>query len=363
MNPAHDAGGSSQQISEDELPGTPLVNTSGQSAVIPPARAPESWRGAGGQDLHFASMDLLPLARSGRRLRGLRKGKPRWSQLPLAAGAPGPDLALRRERRWRDVLLFSLELIALVGFLAILGASYTYMQALNRGSREMQEALLAAASEPPTANPTMAATTAVPETTDPPTHAVQASTPIPATPTSFPTWTPAPPPRTEEPSPQATATETPSPTSTCTPSPTLTSSPTSTPSATPTLGPPRRLVIPKIGVDAVVVRGDTWEDLKKGVGHRVGSANPGEVGNVVLSAHNDVYGEIFRDLRKLIPGDEAIVHTDGRHYRYVVKRVETVRPNRVEFLAPTDYPALTMITCHPYLIDTHRVVVIAELAE
>jgi sortase (surface protein transpeptidase) len=30
---------------------------------------------------------------------------------------------------------------------------------------------------------------------------------------------------------------------------------------------------------------------------------------------------------------------------------------------PTDYPALTMITCYPYLLDTHRVVVTADLAE
>ena len=267
MGPAHDAGGSSQQLSEDELPGTPLADTSDESGVIPPARAPESRRGAGGQDRHFASMNLLPLARSGRRLRGLGEGEPRQSQVSASTGAPGTDLALRRERSWRDVLLFSLEVIALVGFLAILGASYTYMQALNRDSREMQEALLAAVTEPPTANPALVATTAAPETADPPMQAVQASTPIPATPTSFPTWTPAPPLKTEEPSPRATPTETPSPTSTCTatptrtPSPTLTSSPTSTPSATPTLGPPRRLVIAKIGVDAVVVRGDTWASL------------------------------------------------------------------------------------------------------
>ena len=137
--------------------------------------------------------------------------------------------------------------------------------------------------------------------------------------------------------------------------------------AEPTPPPPgkpaQRLVIPKIGVDAPVVEGDTWEDLKKGIGHHPGSANPGEKGNMVVSAHNDAYGEIFRDLDKLEPGDEVLVYTEEGAYRYIVNRVEIVSPDRVEFMDPTEHPVLTMITCYPYLLDTHRVVVIADLAE
>ena len=66
----------------------------------------------------------------------------------------------------------------------------------------------------------------------------------------------------------------------------------------PTAGPEQavRIQIPAIGVDAPIVQGDGWEQLKKGVGQHIGTANPGEEGNVVLSAHNDVFGEIFRDL-------------------------------------------------------------------
>jgi sortase A len=51
-----------------------------------------------------------------------------------------------------------------------------------------------------------------------------------------------------------------------------------------------RIQIPSLDVDAPVVQGDGWEQLKKGVGQNIGSANPGQNGNVVLSAHNDVYG-------------------------------------------------------------------------
>ena len=58
----------------------------------------------------------------------------------------------------------------------------------------------------------------------------------------------------------------------------------------PTPGPEQanRIQIPAIGVDAPIVQGDGWEQLKKGVGQHIGSANPGEKGNVVLSAHNDI---------------------------------------------------------------------------
>ena len=73
----------------------------------------------------------------------------------------------------------------------------------------------------------------------------------------------------------------------------------------PTPGPAQamRIQIPAISVDAPVVQGDSWEQLKKGVGQHVDTSNPGQTGNVVLSAHDDVFGEIFRDLDRLQPGE------------------------------------------------------------
>ncbi len=74
----------------------------------------------------------------------------------------------------------------------------------------------------------------------------------------------------------------------------------------PTPGPrsPTRLIIPSIDVDVQVVEGDDWEQLKKGAGHHIGSANPGERGNCFISGHNDIYGEIFRYLPEVKIGDE-----------------------------------------------------------
>lgn len=131
----------------------------------------------------------------------------------------------------------------------------------------------------------------------------------------------------------------------------------------PTPGPeaPTRIVIPAIGVDALIVEGDSWEQLKLGVGHHPNTANPGQRGNMVLSAHNDIYGEIFRHLDKLELGDEVIVYAGEQPYRYIVKAKQIVEPTDVEVMAPTTRPVVTLISCYPYMVDSHRIVVIAEL--
>jgi sortase A len=122
-----------------------------------------------------------------------------------------------------------------------------------------------------------------------------------------------------------------------------------------------RIQIPALDVDAPIVQGDGWEQLKKGVGQNLGSANPGQNGNVVLSAHNDVYGELFRYLDKLVPGDRVIIYTQQRQYIYVVDRTAIVEPTAVEVMASTGSPTATLISCYPYLVNDERIVVFARL--
>ncbi len=123
------------------------------------------------------------------------------------------------------------------------------------------------------------------------------------------------------------------------------------------------IVIPAIGVDAPVVHGVGAESLKRGVGHYDGSANPGEVGNVVLAGHNDVYGEVFRDLAQLKPGDDLTLFSQAGQYRYVIRGWRIVAPNEVSVLEPSTSPTVTLISCYPYRIDTQRIVVVADLVE
>jgi len=122
-----------------------------------------------------------------------------------------------------------------------------------------------------------------------------------------------------------------------------------------------RLQIPALQIDAPVVQGDSWEQLKKGVGQRLGTPNPGEAGNLVVSAHNDIFGELFRNLDRLQPGDLVIFYTAQRAYTYVVTATQLVEPTQVDVMDPTPRPTATLISCYPYLIDNQRIVVSAEL--
>ncbi len=138
-----------------------------------------------------------------------------------------------------------------------------------------------------------------------------------------------------------------------------------TPMPIPTPGPgqPTRIQIPAINIDAQVVEGDDWDQLKKGVGHHPATANPGERGNLVLSAHDDIFGEIFRHLDQLQPGDDVIVYSGNQRYRYVVTAQRIIRPTQVEVMQPTSDPTVTLISCYPYLVDTQRIAVFAQLAQ
>ena len=134
------------------------------------------------------------------------------------------------------------------------------------------------------------------------------------------------------------------------------------PIPTPSPEQARVIKIPAIGVNHPIVEGVyDWEQLKRGVGHHIGSAQPGQTGNMVFAAHNDIYGEIFRYLDQLSPGDEIIVETDVRSYTYVVTDIEIVDPTDVSVMEPTDYASATLISCYPYRINTQRIVVSADL--
>jgi len=165
--------------------------------------------------------------------------------------------------------------------------------------------------------------------------------------------------------------------------------PPPTPIATP--GPaserpaaPLRIIVPAVGIDARVVDvgwhvvdfGDevhgVWETVLGAAGHHRGSADPGQLGNCVLSAHSsDAGGAVFRRLGELGVGDVVELHTvDGQRYRYIVSTTlmmdelsATVAEKRehAEWLDPTDGPVLTLVTCWPSWTYTHRIVVRADL--
>ena len=140
-----------------------------------------------------------------------------------------------------------------------------------------------------------------------------------------------------------------------------------------TLPPAERIVVPSIEVDSGVVEiasgyedGElVWERPVNAVGHVRGTANPGEAGNVVMSGHmsSPIRGEgnVFNRLPEIALGDEVYLYSQKGRYTYRVTETYTVLPSEVEVMGPTTEPTLTLITCIPNYIYSHRFIVIAKL--
>jgi LPXTG-site transpeptidase (sortase) family protein len=135
--------------------------------------------------------------------------------------------------------------------------------------------------------------------------------------------------------------------------------------------PPDRLVIPSIGLDARVVpigvhvdrAGNlAWETAAFAVGHHADSALPGAPGNVVLSGHisSPNEGDVFRQLPKVKLEDGVVVLSAQQPFLYRVYEIQVLPPDAVQVLEPTSASVVTLITCVPDGVYTHRLVIRAE---
>ena len=122
------------------------------------------------------------------------------------------------------------------------------------------------------------------------------------------------------------------------------------------------LIIPKIGVDKIVVEGVSLPDLKKGPGHYPETPLPGQEGNAAIAGHRTTYGAPFNRLDELAPGDEITVETVQGTFTYVVKEQQIVSPTQVDVLEDKGDDRLTLTACHPKYSARQRIVVVAELA-
>ena len=132
-------------------------------------------------------------------------------------------------------------------------------------------------------------------------------------------------------------------------------------------GPPTRLVVPSVGIDTRVttlgVANGAWQSPTYGAAYLTGTAWPGHAGNEAITGHDDADGAVFHRLGDLRAAAEALVYAGARVYRYRVTALRVVPPTAVDVLRPTRGATLTLITCTPYLIDTERLVVRAELIQ
>lgn len=121
-----------------------------------------------------------------------------------------------------------------------------------------------------------------------------------------------------------------------------------------------RIIIPSIGVDAIVVDGTSPWDLAQGPGFYPEGSRPDEGGNVAIAGHRTTYGAWFRHLDQLEPGDVIELVYAGQVYHYEVERVWPIANNDWSVIAPTGDHVLTLTTCHPPGSSRQRLVVRAR---
>lgn len=140
--------------------------------------------------------------------------------------------------------------------------------------------------------------------------------------------------------------------------------------------PLTRIVIPSLGVKAVVVEGTSAAALRAGAGHYPSTPLPGEQGNVAIAGHRTTYGKPFNRIDELGIGKKIFLETPLATYTYrvVAHPADAVSPcpngacwittpTDWSVVAPTPRPSLTLTSCHPKGSAAQRIILRAELVK
>lgn len=152
----------------------------------------------------------------------------------------------------------------------------------------------------------------------------------------------------------------------------------------PSASSPTRLVIPAIALDIPVLpvgvktirEGSesrvVWADVPNAGGFHQTSAYPGNPGNTVINGHRDIQGAVFRHLDRVQIGDEITLYVGTTAYPYHVTETLVVpetfasaeqRDANLRLIGYMPEERLTLVTCTPVGLATHRLLVIARPPE
>ena len=106
-----------------------------------------------------------------------------------------------------------------------------------------------------------------------------------------------------------------------------------------------RIEIQRLGVSVAVTEGTGKLALRRAVGHILGTALPGQPGNIGIAAHRDTF---FRPLRNIRRDDVISVTTAQGEYRYRVVSTKVVNPSNIAVLDSDGTEILTLVTCYPF---------------
>lgn len=119
--------------------------------------------------------------------------------------------------------------------------------------------------------------------------------------------------------------------------------------------------IPSIGVHIPIYHGTSVTVLEKGTGHLQGTSLPvgGESTHAVITGHSGLSNaKLFTDLEEMVEGDYFFIHVAGQTLAYKVDKISVILPTEMEQLGV--YPGkdyVTLVTCTPYSVNTHRLLV------
>lgn len=130
--------------------------------------------------------------------------------------------------------------------------------------------------------------------------------------------------------------------------------------------------VPRFGSEFVrpILEGTTSDTLADGVGHYVGTALPGELGNFAIAGHRTTYGKPFSDVDALRAGDLIVIEDKAAYHVYSVTSHEIVLPSAVEVIEPVPgqpgvrpmRAVMTLTSCNPRYSAAERYIVYAELS-
>ncbi len=126
--------------------------------------------------------------------------------------------------------------------------------------------------------------------------------------------------------------------------------------------------IPKIDVKLPIYHGDDESVLDNGVAHIYNSSFPieGESVHSVLSAHTALpLTKLFDDIDKLVLGDTFSVNILNIKLNYEVTKTDIILPENAykHFNIERNINQISLMTCYPYSINTHRLIVTSKLIE
>lgn len=122
--------------------------------------------------------------------------------------------------------------------------------------------------------------------------------------------------------------------------------------------------IPKIQLNVALSEGVDADVLKYAVGHFTGTPMPGSKGNFCVAGHRSyAYNEYFNRLDELAVGDKIIVTTMDGEFTYNIYESKVVQPEEISVLDNTAGAEITLVTCTPIRLATHRLIVKGKMVE